>query len=98
MEKVLLKCPSEQYSFEYIRITPFNYEDVCEFAKGQYVTKATNPTLSQGKYFGVFLHNCLGENMAKIGDYIVKLDESNYMVFPQIAFSLLFMEPKRITI
>lgn len=90
MEEASIICGQHNSAFGFIQLTEYNYDNVCDFAKGQSIRKVDNPTIPKGKYFGISLYNCFGKNIAYIGDYIVRLSEDKYMVFPQEAFHILF--------
>ena len=66
---------------EAIVVTDSNYKSVCDFIDGHHPQKAVNPTIPRGKYFGIFVDTFYGRQLARIGDYIVKVGGTEYRVF-----------------
>ena len=75
---------------EAIRVTDCNYASVCEFIVGHHPTKAESPTMARGKYFGIFVWTRHERQLARIGEYIVKIGETAYQVYSEEEFNRTF--------
>lgn len=75
-----MKIRCKAVDCEAIKVTDSNFLKIREFASGTYVTKADNPSIPRGKYFGVFVRTRYGRQLAYIGDYIVKLGDGQFRV------------------
>lgn len=73
-------------ALEAIEVTEGNYHAVCDFVIGHHPTKADNPTIPRGKYFGIFIETVYGRQLARIGDFVVKVGEREYRVFSRDEF------------
>lgn len=75
-----MKIRCKAVDCEAIKVTDSNFERIREFAAGSYVTKADNPSIPRGKYFGVFVRTRYGRLLAYIGDYIIKVGKAQFRV------------------
>lgn len=76
-----IACQYQPRQVEAVILMESNYQAVCDFISGHHPQKADNPTMARGKYFGVFVETRYGRQLARIGDYIVKVGELQYRVF-----------------
>lgn len=76
-----IACQYKPQQVEAVVLTESNYMNVCDFISGHHPQKADNPCIPRGKYFGVFVESRYGRQLARIGDYIVKVGELEYRVF-----------------
>lgn len=90
MDRLPLKCKPSEQIFDYIVLTDKNFEEVRNFVVGKYVYKADNPTISKGRYFGVFMDCHAGRVIVYVGDVILKIGENEYIPLKFSTFSRLF--------
>lgn len=85
-----IKCEYKQLQGEAIVVTASNYQSVCDFVNGHKPQKADNPTYPRGSYFGVFIETRYGRQLARIGDYIVRVKEHDYRTYTTDEFNETF--------
>lgn len=85
-----VRCKYKPLQLEAIEVTASNYQQVCDFVIGHHPTKADNPTIPRGKYFGVFVDSRHGRLLARLGDYIVRTGETDYRVYSREDFKETF--------
>ena len=93
-----ITCEYKQLQVEAIEVTASNYRQVCDFVDGHHPQMADNPTLPRGKYLGIFVDTRYGRQLARIGDYIVKVGSMEYRAFCREEFTKTFnlIERKRL--
>lgn len=87
----VVKCEYKVLEVEAIEVTESNYPSVCDFVEGHHPWKADNPTIPRGKYFGIFVETRCGRQLARIGDFIVKVGEREYRAYCRDEFNNTFI-------
>lgn len=77
----VIGCVYKPLELEAVEVTDSNYNAICDFVNGHHPQKADNPTIPRGKYFGVFVETRYGRQLARTGDYIVKVGEKEYRAY-----------------
>lgn len=81
-----MNCRYKPLQLEAIEVTESNYQRLCDFIYGHRPTKADNPTIPRGKYFGVFVETRHGRQLARVGEFIVRTGETEYRVYSREEF------------
>jgi hypothetical protein len=85
-----IACEYKPLQVEAVEVTASNYRQICDFVDGHRPRMADNPTLPRGKYFGIFVETRYGRQLARIGDYIVKVGDREYRAFCREEFTNTF--------
>ncbi len=81
-----ITCVYKPLELEAVEVTDANYRSVCDFVEGHRPQRADNPTMPRGKYFGVFIDTRYGRQLARVGDFIVRVGDREYRAFTRDEF------------
>ena len=86
----VIGCVYKPLELEAVEVAESNYKGICDFVDGHHPQKADNPTIARGKFFGVFVETRYGRQLARIGDFVVKVGDREYRVFTRDEFTRTF--------
>ena len=77
----VIGCVYKPLEVEAVEVTESNFKEICDFVDGHH-----NPTMPRGRYLGVFIDTRYGRQLARIGEYVVKVGAMDYRTYTRDEF------------
>ena len=82
----VIGCVYKPLEVEAVEVTESNFKEICDFVDGHHPQMADNPTMPRGKYLGVFIETRYGRQLARLGEYVVKVGAMDYRTYTRDEF------------